>query len=129
GAGVTRQALTPEDIEGRRVFRGWGEKAGLQPSMDSMGNLFLRRPGRDTAAAPVVTGSHLDTQPSGGRFDGIFGVLAGLEAVEAIAGASISTRRPLEVAVWANEEGRRFAPGRHGPPGVRRPAPPRPLPA
>jgi N-carbamoyl-L-amino-acid hydrolase len=109
--GVNRQALTREDIEARKVFVGWGEKLGLQPSTDSIGNVFLRRAGTDPAAAPVLTGSHLDTQPSGGRFDGIFGVLAGLEAVEAIAAAGISTRRPLEVAVWTNEEGCRFAPG------------------
>ena len=92
--GVNRQALTPEDLEARKVFLGWGEKLGLQPAMDAIGNVFLRRAGADPAATPVLTGSHLDTQPSGGRFDGIFGVLAGLEALEAIAAAGVSTRRP-----------------------------------
>jgi N-carbamoyl-L-amino-acid hydrolase len=109
--GVNRQALTAEDIEARKVFVGWGEKLTLKPTIDAIGNIFLRQAGTDPAATPVLTGSHLDTQPSGGRFDGIFGVLAGLEALEAIAAAGVITRRPLEVAVWTNEEGCRFAPG------------------
>jgi N-carbamoyl-L-amino-acid hydrolase len=109
--GVNRQALTAEDGEARALLIGWGTARGLTATMDPIGNLFLRRAGRDPAAPPVLTGSHLDTQPSGGRFDGIYGVLGGLEALEAIGDAGLETRRPLELVVWTNEEGCRFAPG------------------
>jgi N-carbamoyl-L-amino-acid hydrolase len=109
--GVNRQALTPEDAEARQLFAGWGAELGLEVLTDGIGNLFLRRRGRDGNAAPVISGSHLDTQPSGGRFDGIFGVLAALEAVHAIEEARVETRRSLEIAVWTNEEGTRFIPG------------------
>jgi N-carbamoyl-L-amino-acid hydrolase len=78
--------------------------------VDGIGNLFIRRPGQEDALAPIVTGSHLDTQPAAGAFDGAFGVLAAFEALEALDGASVPTRRPVEVAIWANEEGSRFQP-------------------
>ncbi len=109
--GVNRQALTAEDAEARARLVSWGTALGLTAEMDPIGNVFLRRAGRDAAAPPVLTGSHLDTQPSGGRFDGIYGVLGGLEAIGATVRAGIETRRPLELAVWTNEEGSRFAPG------------------
>lgn len=106
--GVTREALTPEDNRARAVLIGWARARGFGCAIDRIGNLFIRRPGRDPDAAPVVTGSHIDSQPRGGRFDGTYGVLAGLEALEAIDEAAVETRRPLEVAVWTNEEGTRF---------------------
>ena len=109
--GVNRQALTPEDAQARALLARWGAALGLDASLDPIGNLFLRRRGQDASAPPVLTGSHLDTQPSGGRFDGTYGVLAGLEAIEAIGRVGIETRRPLELVVWTNEEGCRFAPG------------------
>ena len=92
-----------------------GGGARLPPGGRSrIANLFVRRPGRDPDAAPVVAGSHMDSQPAGGRFDGIFGVLAGLEALEALDDAGIATERPLDVVAWTNEEGGRFAPGAMG---------------
>ena len=91
-----------------------GDGARLPPAVDAIANLFVRRPGRDPDAAPVVAGSHMDSQPAGGRFDGIFGVLAGLEALEALDDAGIATERPLDVVAWTNEEGGRFAPGAMG---------------
>ena len=109
--GVNRQALSAEDAAARRTMVDWAGALGLDASSDAIGNLFLRRPGREPAAAPVMTGSHLDSQPMGGRFDGAYGVLAGLEAIEAIAEAGIETRRPLELVAWTNEEGSRFQPG------------------
>ena len=109
--GCNRAALTDLDIEARALFAGWARELGFGCSIDSAGNLFARREGRDPDAPPVVSGSHLDTQPSGGRFDGIFGVLAALEALEAIETAGIDTVHPLEAAVWTNEEGVRFQPG------------------
>ena len=119
--GVNRAALSPLDIEARAQFARWGVGLGLASSIDPMGNLFIRRDGSDANAAPVMSGSHLDTQPSGGRFDGIYGVLAGLEALEAIDSAGIETRRPIEAAVWTNEEGVRFQPGCMGSLGFTRP--------
>ena len=109
--GCNRAALTDLDIEARALFTGWARALGFTCAIDPAGNLFARREGRDPDAPPVVSGSHLDTQPSGGRFDGIFGVLAALEALEAIETAGIDTARPLEAAVWTNEEGVRFQPG------------------
>ena len=109
--GVNRQALTPEEIDGRRCLIGWAREIGFIVSMDVMGNLFIRRPGLDDSLPPVLTGSHIDTQPSGGRFDGIYGILAGLEALQAIDAVGIATRRPIEVVTWMNEEGSRFSPG------------------
>lgn len=109
--GVNRAALTPEDRAARRLLIGWGEALGLTASVDALGNLFLRREGAEPGLAPVMTGSHMDSQPNGGRFDGIWGVLAGLEAIEALQAAGIATRRPIELVAWTNEEGGRFAPG------------------
>jgi hydantoinase/carbamoylase family amidase len=106
--GSQRLALTDEDRAGRELFAGWACAAGLQLRADRAGNLFARRPGRDPARPAVMTGSHLDTQPNGGRFDGVFGVLAGLEAVRALDDAGVETQAPIDVVVWANEEGGRF---------------------
>ena len=109
--GVNRACLTPGDREARRLVMGWATGLGLTVSEDDLGNLFLRHEGTEAGAAPVLTGSHMDSQPNGGRFDGIWGVVAGLEAVQAIRDAGIATRRPIEVVGWTNEEGGRFAPG------------------
>jgi len=111
GGGCDRPALSPADAEARSLFIGWARERGFDCSTDAIGNLFVRRPGRDSDAAPVMTGSHLDTQPKGGRFDGIFGCLAGLEVLEAVADAGLKTRRSLDAVVWTNEEGSRFVPG------------------
>ncbi|GGJ78394.1 Zn-dependent hydrolase [Pseudomonas matsuisoli] len=111
--GSSRLALSEEDRQGRELFSGWCEAAGMTLSVDRIGNLFARRPGR-TDAAPVVMGSHLDTQPKGGRFDGIYGVLAGLEVVRTLNDNDIQTDKPLEIAVWTNEEGARFTPAMLG---------------
>ncbi len=108
--GSCRLALTDLDRDGRALFQGWAESAGCTARLDAMGNLFLRRPGTDPEAAPVMTGSHLDTQPTGGRFDGVYGVLAGLEVVRTLNDAGVTTRAPIEVVVWTNEEGSRFSP-------------------
>jgi beta-ureidopropionase / N-carbamoyl-L-amino-acid hydrolase len=109
--GVNRQALTPEDVKARQLIVRWGLEAGLEPFTDEIGNIFLRRAGTDDGSPPVVAGSHLDSQPTGGRFDGTYGVLAALEAVQALDALRIKTAAPLEVAVWTNEEGARFSPG------------------
>lgn len=109
--GVNRQALTPDDIRARALLADWAAELGFACAMDAIGNMFVRRPGTEPDAAPVMTGSHIDTQPSGGRFDGIYGVLAGLEALQAVDDAGLATRRPLEAVVWTNEEGSRFMPG------------------
>jgi N-carbamoyl-L-amino-acid hydrolase len=114
GGGVSRQALSGDDVRARALLLEWAAARGYVPAVDAIANLFLRRPGRDADAAPVVAGSHMDSQPAGGRFDGIFGVLAGLEALEALDDARIATARPLEVVAWTNEEGGRFAPGAMG---------------
>jgi len=110
GEGVNRPALSPEDIEARALLLSWAGELGLAVSVDAIGNLFLRREGLDPSAAPVMTGSHMDSQPKGGRFDGIYGVLAGLEALEAMDAAGVRTRAPVEVVAWTNEEGGRFPP-------------------
>jgi len=111
GDGVNRQALSAEDIRARALLIGWAEARGYGLAVDAIGNLFVRRAGADPDAAPVLTGSHMDSQPRGGRFDGIYGVLAGLEALDAMDDAGVRTRRPVEVVAWTNEEGSRFAPG------------------
>ena len=108
--GVNRQTLTDEDRRGRDLFRTWCEEAGLQVSVDRMGNMFARRQGTDQDQAPVMLGSHLDSQPTGGKFDGALGVLAALEAVRTLNDHGIATRAPLEVVNWTNEEGCRFPP-------------------
>ncbi|WP_269499045.1 M20 family metallo-hydrolase [Castellaniella sp. S9] len=112
--GVNRQALSTEDAMARRVLVTWAELLGLTVGTDVVGNLFMRLQGTNPEAAPVVTGSHIDSQPTGGRFDGVYGVLAGLEAIQAIREAGIVPKRSLELAVWMNEEGSRFAPGMMG---------------
>ena len=114
GGGVNRPALSPEEADAKRKLIEWGSACGLKALTDAAGNLFLRREGRDPHAAPVLTGSHLDSQPTGGKFDGVFGVLAGLEAMEALRTAGAELRRPIEVVAWMNEEGARFAPGMMG---------------
>jgi N-carbamoyl-L-amino-acid hydrolase len=111
GDGVNRACLTDLDREARRLLISWAERLGLAVSVDALGNLFLRHEGTERGAAPVLTGSHMDTQPNGGRFDGIWGVIASLEAVQALREAGVPTRRPIEVVAWTNEEGGRFAPG------------------
>jgi len=110
GNGVNRPALSKEDIRARAVLIGWARERGFGVSVDAIGNLFVRREGLDATAAPVMTGSHMDSQPRGGRFDGIYGVLAGLEALEAMEAAGVRTRRPVELVAWTNEEGGRFPP-------------------
>lgn len=114
GGGVNRQALSDEDIAARRLLIDWARARGFATAQDGIGNLFVRRPGRNPLAAPVLTGSHLDSQPSGGRFDGVYGVLAGFEALEALDETGIETERSVEVVAWTNEEGGRFAPGAMG---------------
>jgi N-carbamoyl-L-amino-acid hydrolase len=111
GEGVNRAALTDLDHQARRLLIGWGQAIGLAPSVDRLGNLFLRHEGTEPGLAPVLTGSHMDSQPNGGRFDGIWGVIAALEAVQALREAGVATRRPIEIVAWTNEEGGRFAPG------------------
>jgi len=108
--GSCRLALSDEDKAGRDLFAGWCREAGCSMRIDSLGNMFARRGGADDSLAPIVIGSHLDTQPHGGRFDGVFGVLAGLEIVRALNQAGAQTRAPLEIVNWTNEEGARFAP-------------------
>ncbi len=106
--GSNRQALSDDDADGRGLFLSWAEARGFSVSTDAVGNLFVRREGTDPDAAPVVLGSHLDTQPTGGRFDGVYGVLGGFEVLETIDDHGVSTTAPVEVAVWTNEEGSRF---------------------
>jgi N-carbamoyl-L-amino-acid hydrolase len=108
--GNNRQTLTDADSEGRHLFRRWCEAAGMTMGVDSMGTMFAVRPGEDAAALPVYMGSHLDTQPTGGKYDGVLGVLGALEVVRAINDAGIRTRHPVAIANWTNEEGARFAP-------------------
>ncbi|NMY97963.1 allantoate amidohydrolase [Pseudomonas proteolytica] len=108
--GVSRLALTDEDRRGRDLFVAWCTAAGCSIRVDAMGNIFARRPGRLDHLAPVLTGSHGDSQPAGGKFDGIYGVLAGLEVLRTLNDLGIETDRPIEVVNWTNEEGSRFAP-------------------
>lgn len=108
--GNCRLALTDLDKEARDLFVSWCKDAGCTIKIDKMGNIFARREGRNSDLPPVMTGSHLDTQPTGGRFDGVFGVLSGLEVIRSLNDLGYETEHPVEVAVWTNEEGSRFAP-------------------
>lgn len=112
--GVNRQAFSPQDAAARRKLADWGLMLGFKVSQDGIGNLFLRRLGSDPDLPPVLTGSHLDSQPTGGKFDGAYGVIAGFEVLEAIERAGIETRRSIELVAWSNEEGSRFQPGAMG---------------
>ena len=112
--GVCRLTLTDLDKQGRDLFVKWCKEAGCTIKIDQMGNIFARRPGRNNNLAPVGTGSHLDSQPTGGRFDGVYGVLAGLEVIRTLNDLKIETERPVEASVWTNEEGSRFAPAMVG---------------
>lgn len=114
--GVNRQALTAEDTQGKMLLLQWASRRGYQTSIDPIGNLFIRRPGRNPGLSPVLTGSHLDSQPTGGRFDGVYGVLAGFEVLETLDDHGMETERPIELVVWMNEEGSRFPPPRWAPP-------------
>jgi N-carbamoyl-L-amino-acid hydrolase len=108
--GVCRLALTELDRQGRALFVRWAQEAGCSVRVDGIGNLFARREGQDPARLAVATGSHIDTQPTGGKFDGNYGVLAGLEVLRTLNDAGLRTVAPLEVCVWTNEEGSRFVP-------------------
>ena len=108
--GNNRQTLTDEDGEGRHLFKRWCDAAGLTMGVDTMGNMFARREGTDPEALPVYVGSHLDTQPTGGKFDGVLGVLGGLEVIRSLNDLGIRTKHPIIVTNWTNEEGTRFAP-------------------
>ena len=108
--GVKRLALTDLDRQGRDLVVKWAVDAGLAITVDQIGNVFMRREGRNPALPPIVTGSHVDTQPTGGKFDGNYGVLAGLEVVRTLNDMKIQTEAPIEVAFWTNEEGSRFVP-------------------
>lgn len=112
--GVCRLAMSDADKAGRELFLSWCEAAGMACRCDAVGNLFARRTSADTQAAPIVLGSHLDSQPTGGKFDGVYGVLAALEVVETLNDHGLTTVAPLEIAVWTNEEGARFAPAMLG---------------
>lgn len=112
--GVNRQAFSQEDIEARRLLTSWSRERGYDVATDAIGNIFVRRGGRAPGAPVVLTGSHLDSQPSGGRFDGVFGVLAGFEVLEAFDDVGLETNCPIEVVAWSNEEGSRFQPGAMG---------------
>ena len=108
--GNNRQTLTDDDAKGRELFQSWCEKEGLVMGLDTMGNMFARREGTDPNALPVMVGSHLDTQPTGGKYDGVLGVLGGLELIRTLNDLDIKTKHPIEIVNWTNEEGTRFAP-------------------
>jgi len=108
--GVRRLTLTEEDRRARDLFARWAREAGLAVEVDAIGNVFARRAGADPTLAPVAMGSHLDSQPSGGKFDGAYGVMAGLEVLRTLNDAGIRTRAPLEAVSWTNEEGSRYTP-------------------
>ncbi|MFI0843907.1 M20 family metallo-hydrolase [Mesorhizobium sp. IMUNJ 23232] len=111
GTGSCRLAMSAEDAQARALLASWCKKAGLDVHVDGAGNMFAVRPGSDPRRLPVASGSHLDTQPHGGRFDGISGVLAALEVIETLNDQGIETAAPLAVVNWTNEEGVRYAPG------------------
>ena len=108
--GVCRLALTDLDRQARDLFVHWAKEAGCTVRIDAIGNIFARRAGRNNELPPVLTGSHIDTQPTGGKFDGNYGVMAGLEVLRSLNDAGIDTEMPIEVVVWTNEEGSRFVP-------------------
>jgi N-carbamoyl-L-amino-acid hydrolase len=108
--GVCRLTLTDLDKRGRDLVTRWAREAGMTVTIDRIGNGFMRRPGRNNSLPPVMTGSHIDTQPTGGKFDGNYGVLAGIEVVRTLNDHGIQTEAPIEVAFWTNEEGSRFVP-------------------
>ncbi len=108
--GVCRLTLTDLDKQGRDLVTRWAREAGLTVTIDKIGNGFMRRPGRNNSLPPIMTGSHIDTQPTGGKFDGNYGVLAGIEVVRTLNDHGIETEAPIEVAFWTNEEGSRFVP-------------------
>lgn len=112
--GVNRQALSSEDIAARQLLIDWARKRGYAIETDAIANLYIRRRGRNNDALPVATGSHIDSQPLGGKFDGTYGVLAGCEVLESLDDAGIETDHPITVVAWTNEEGSRFAPGAMG---------------
>src|SRR5437870_2161526 len=112
--GVCRLAASDLDAEARRLFIRWCEAAGCTVRVDRIGNIFARRPGRDPSLPAVMTGSHLDTQPTGGKFDGAYGVMAGLELVRTLNDLGYDTEAPIEIVAWTNEEGSRFAPAMVG---------------
>ncbi|RWM25958.1 Zn-dependent hydrolase [Mesorhizobium sp.] len=108
--GNNRQTLTDSDKQGRELFKSWCDQAGLVMGVDQMGTMFMTRAGTDPEALPVYVGSHLDTQPTGGKYDGVLGVLSGLEVVRSLNDLGIKTKHPIVVTNWTNEEGARFAP-------------------
>ncbi|WP_170371236.1 Zn-dependent hydrolase [Ruegeria arenilitoris] len=108
--GNNRQTLTDEDAEGRALFQKWCEEAGCTTGLDQIGNMFAIRPGTDPDALPVYVGSHLDTQPTGGKYDGVLGVLGALEIIRTLNDLGIKTKHPIVATNWTNEEGTRFAP-------------------
>ncbi|MFJ1299986.1 Zn-dependent hydrolase [Pseudomonadota bacterium AL_CKDN230030165-1A_HGKHYDSX7] len=108
--GVCRLALTELDRQGRDLFCAWARDAGCELRVDAIGNIFARRAGRDDSRPAIMTGSHIDTQPTGGKFDGNYGVLAGLEVLRTLNDAGVQTEAPIELVVWTNEEGSRFVP-------------------
>lgn len=114
GGGVCRLALTDLDKQARDLFCQWAREAGCSVQIDVMGNVFARRKGTDESRLPVAAGSHLDTQPSGGKFDGVLGVLAALEVIETLNDHEVRTVSPIEATVWTNEEGARFSPAMIG---------------
>lgn len=112
--GSRRLALTDEDKAGRDQFCAWARDAGCEIAVDEVGNIFARRAGEDAGAPAVMAGSHLDTQPTGGRYDGVFGVLSALEVIRALNDHGVRTRHPVEAVVWTNEEGSRYQPAMNG---------------
>src|SRR5262245_24013786 len=108
--GLRRLALSREDKDVRDLFVRWVRAAGCTVDVDPVGNIFARRPGADEKLAPVAIGSHLDTQICGGRYDGVLGVMCGLETIRTLNDRGVQTRRPIELIMWTNEEGARFSP-------------------
>jgi N-carbamoyl-L-amino-acid hydrolase len=108
--GICRLTLTDLDRQVREWFRQRCEALGCTVTVDEVGNMFARRPGKNDKLAPIAMGSHLDTQPTGGKFDGVLGVLGALEAMRSLHEAGYETNAPIEIVNWTNEEGSRFAP-------------------